>query len=161
MSVTCYAGKKRRFLAFALILLLVSSTNLAAQERMPPIPPENMTEAQKKAAEALKASGGPNIAAAPWYVLFRVPELVTLVSTMRAHVASRSPLNQKLTELAILVVARQWTQNFEWNIHQPAALKAGLKPEIVTAIYNGRRPEQMGVGRGARVRPFDGVAVQP
>src|SRR5262249_4527220 len=69
---------------------LSAAAPLAAQERMPPIPPENMTDAQKKAAEELKAAGAPNIGAAPWYVLFRVPELVTLVNTERAQAATRS-----------------------------------------------------------------------
>ena len=45
-----------------------------------------------------------------------------------------------MTELAILVVAREWTQQFEWNSHYPRAIQAGLKPETVTAIAEGRRP---------------------
>jgi 4-carboxymuconolactone decarboxylase len=45
--------------------------------------------------------------------------------------------------LAILITAREWTQQYEWNAHDPLAIKAGLKREIITAIAEGRRPEHM------------------
>ena len=37
----------------------------------------------------------------------------------------RSVLPARLTELATLVVARAWTQQFEWCVHVPLALQAG------------------------------------
>src|SRR5262249_41321361 len=42
-----------------------------------------------------------------------------------------------------LLTARRWTQQYEWNAHQPLALKGGLKGEIVDAVAAGRRPERM------------------
>jgi 4-carboxymuconolactone decarboxylase len=62
---------------------------------------------------------------------------------MRSHVASRSLLSPALTEIPILISAREWTQQFEWNAHEAIAAKAGLKPEIIAAIKEGRRPVQM------------------
>ena len=62
---------------------------------------------------------------------------------MRSHVASRSLLSPSLTEIPILIAAREWTQQFEWNAHEGIATKAGLKPEIISAIKEGRRPRQM------------------
>ena len=41
------------------------------------------------------------------------------------------------------VTAREWTQDYEWYVHQPIALKAGIKPAIADAIADGRRPEGM------------------
>jgi 4-carboxymuconolactone decarboxylase len=66
-----------------------------------------------------------------------------LMMDVRTHVAQRSLLSNALTEMAILIAAREWTQQFEWNAHEPAAVKAGLKPEIISAIREGRRPRQM------------------
>ncbi len=43
----------------------------------------------------------------------------------------------------MLVVARQWTQQVIWAIHQPIAIKAGIKSEVVQAIAEGRRPAGM------------------
>src|SRR6202000_844407 len=49
----------------------------------------------------------------------------------------------KLSELVILLIARLWTQQVEWQIHYPAALKAGLSRAIADAIAEGRRPDRM------------------
>ena len=49
----------------------------------------------------------------------------------------------KLTEFAILIAAREWTNNFEWNAHANAATTAGLNAAIIAAVADGRRPERM------------------
>jgi 4-carboxymuconolactone decarboxylase len=38
---------------------------------------------------------------------------------------------------------RRWTQHFEWAVHVPLALKAGLKQETVQSLAEGRRPLAM------------------
>ena len=48
-----------------------------------------------------------------------------------------------MSEFIILLVARQWTQQFEWFTHESVALEAGLRQAIVTAVAEGRRPEGM------------------
>jgi len=124
------------------ILALLSCAPLRAQDRMPPIPADKMTEAQKKAAAEFAAARN-SAPTGPFGVLLRVPELMDLAFKWRQHVQSRSALDQRLTEFVILISARHWTQQYEWNAHQPAAIKAGLKPEIVAAVADGRRPAQM------------------
>lgn len=145
MPMTCRTGKTSQgCLALALVLTLGPWTTLGAQERMPPIPPEKMTAEQKKAIEESKTVKGlgSDLTSPPFHMLLRVPELVVLVRDMRNHI-SRGPLNNKLVELAILIIAREWTQNFEWDRHYQGALKAGLTMETVTAIREGRRPPKM------------------
>jgi len=34
----------------------------------------------------------------------------------------------RLNELAIIITARSWTAQFEWNAHKRAALAAGVSP---------------------------------
>jgi 4-carboxymuconolactone decarboxylase len=41
------------------------------------------------------------------------------------------------------MIARQWSQNYEWNAHYQLALNGGLTPDIAKAIAEGRRPERM------------------
>lgn len=43
---------------------------------------------------------------------------------MRSHVASRTLLSPHLTEIPILIAAREWTQQFEWNAHEGIGTKA-------------------------------------
>ena len=131
-----------RTMRLMVLLALVSCAPLRAQDRMPPIPADKMTEAQKKAAAEFAAARN-SAPTGPFGVLLRVPELMDLGFRWRQHVQSRSALDQRLTEFVILMTARHWTQQYEWNAHHPAAIKAGLKPEIVAAVAEGRRPEQM------------------
>jgi len=119
----------------ALVCLLAPAAR--AQDRMPPIPKDKMTpEQQKVVAERGNLAG-------PWVPLSRSPEVLGLMMDMRRHVANRSLLSPQLTEIPILISAREWTQHFEWNAHEAIATKAGLKPEIINAIKEGRRPRQM------------------
>ena len=138
-----HKGPARLPLAFVILILAFgSSANLGAQHRMPPIPADKMTDAQKKAAAEFTAIRKTD-PTGPFAVMLRVPELMTLAFKWREHVQFRSVLNQRLTELGILIAARHWTQQYEWNAHYPLAIKAGLTPELITAIEQGRRPSRM------------------
>ena len=72
---------------------------------------------------------------------FRNPELGSLIQKVGAYCRYHTSLEPNLSELAILVVARQWNQPVEWWAHQPLAIKAGLKLSIAQAIENRTRPE--------------------
>ena len=133
---------------FGLFLLGVSSLlslevpMAAAQDRMPPIAADKLTDAQKKAIEEFKTARGNDISG-PFVPLLRSPEVMTRARAMGDYLRFRSALPPRLSEFVILMTARKWTQNYEWNAHAPLALKGGLKPEIVDAIAEGRRPAQM------------------
>ena len=60
-----------------------------------------------------------------------------------AYLRYETKLGPNISEFIILITARQWTQQFEWDSHQDIAQKAGIKPEIITAIAEGRRPTGM------------------
>ena len=79
----------------------------------------------------------------PWTVLLRVPDLVVPSLELRLHNLNSSALSPKLTEFAILIAARHWTNNFEWNAHSTLATNGGLSPAIIAAIADGRRPVGM------------------
>jgi 4-carboxymuconolactone decarboxylase len=126
-----------------LVALLATAVAAPAQDRMPPIPADKMTDAQQKAVADYKALRGTDLAAPPWTVLLRVPGQVVPALQIRLHYLNDSALDQRLTEFAILIAARRWTNNFEWNAHSGAAAKAGLKPDVIAAVSEGRRPERM------------------
>ena len=131
-----------RALALAAILL-GGLIDASAQDRMPPIPPDKMTGAQKKAVADYKELRGADLTGPPWSVILRVPDLVVPSLQMRLHNQKNSALSPKLTEFAILIAARQWTNNYEWSAHVTAAGKAGLGQPIIAAVADGRRPDRM------------------
>ena len=94
-------------------------------DRLPPIPPERWTDAQRKEAEAMIA--GPRGAVlAPFIPLMRSPELMGHVQRIGEYLRFRSAIGVRLTELAILVTASEWQQAVEWAIHAPIAEREGI-----------------------------------
>src|SRR5688572_27155782 len=118
---------------------MASSTR---RERMSRIAPENMSDAQRKAAAEL-ASGPRGEVRGPFNVLLRSPELMSPLQKVGEYLRFRCGLDRRIAEMATLIAARHWTQVYEWNAHHPLALKAGLKAEIAQAIAEGRRPAGM------------------
>jgi 4-carboxymuconolactone decarboxylase len=114
-------------------------------ERMQPIPLEKMTPAQRKTVEEYaKTRPGSSLNGNPWMTMLRVPEIVIPALEMRLHLlSSQAALPPRLVEFATLISAAEWTNNFEWGAHSQAAIKAGVKPQIIQALAEGRRPSGM------------------
>jgi 4-carboxymuconolactone decarboxylase len=129
-------------LILAGMIVLAFSVLAVAQDRMPAIPLEKMNDLQKKYAEEI-IKGPRGALYGPFVPLIRSPELMDKAQRMGEYLRFKSAIGNKLSELVILVVARQWTQQVEWYIHEPIAIKVGIKPEVVRAIAEGRRPTGM------------------
>ena len=111
-------------------------------DRFKPLSYDEMTPAQKTMIEHLLS--GPRAGAnGPFNVLLRSPEMGDLAQQFGAATRFKSALPQRLYELAILVTARYWTSQYEWQAHHRSALQAGLSPAIADAIAQGRRPAVM------------------
>ena len=123
-------------------LLSMGGLNAMAQDRMPEIPPEKMTDAQMKAATEF-AEGRGYAVRGPFAAMLRSPEVMLRAKAMGDYLRYKSIIPPHLNEFAILITARQWGQNYEWQAHRPIAEKAGLKPEIAQAVADGRRPYGM------------------
>lgn len=111
-------------------------------ERMPPLDVAAMTEAQRQAAAALTAGPRGGVKG-PFVPLLRSPELMDRLQKVGEYLRFHSALPARISELLVLCVARQWTQQFEWFVHVPLARDAGVKPQTVTSLGEGRRPEAM------------------
>src|SRR3954452_850503 len=111
-------------------------------ERMPPIAPGAMTEPQKNAADAL-AAGPRGGMKGPFIALLRSPELMDRLQQVGEYLRFRSSLEPRISEFLMLIVSRTWTQQFEWTVHVPLALKAGVKPQTVESLASGSRPLDM------------------
>ena len=131
-----------RQLALVAVLSL-GGMSAMAQDRMPEIPVDQMTDAQRKAASEF-AEGRGYAVRGPFAAMLRSPEVMLRAKAMGDYVRFKSTIPARLNELAIIITARQWSQNYEWQAHRPLAEKAGVKPEIAQAIADGRRPVGMG-----------------
>lgn len=111
-------------------------------DRLPPLRPEDFTEAQR-AAEQRILEGPRRQLSAPFQVLIRMPELMETIQEVGASLRYRGALPDRLRELAILVTAAQWRQPVEWAIHAPIARDTGLSEEAISVIAAGSWPDRM------------------
>ena len=131
---------RRRFAMVVTVLGLAMPAT--AQDRMPPIPVERLTDAQKKAMAEFAAARKADVSG-PFWPLLRSPEVMNRARAMGDYLRFTSVLPPRLSEFAIIITARQWTQNYEWDVHAPLAQQGGLKPSIIAALADGRRPVEM------------------
>jgi 4-carboxymuconolactone decarboxylase len=113
-----------------------------ADDRMPPIAAEKMTPEQRQAAEEFAAGRG-HAVSGPFAVMLRSPEVMLRAKAMGDYLRFRNVLPKRVSEMVILITAREWTQQYEWAYHYGIALQEGLAKPIVEAIAEGRRPEAM------------------
>lgn len=113
-----------------------------AQDRLPRIPEDKLTADQKQAIAEIMAT--PRKAfIGPFVPMVRSPGLMRQVQKVGEYIRYNTRLDRRLGEMAALMAARNWTQQYEWHGHYPQAIKAGLKESIAIAIAEGRRPTGM------------------
>jgi 4-carboxymuconolactone decarboxylase len=110
--------------------------------RFKPIPPEQMTAEQKRVVQAL-TDGPRGGLRGPFPALLRIPALADRVRLLGDYVRFESTLPAPLRELAILVVARFWSAQYEWYAHSQHAVNAGVDPSVPAAIAKGERPPRL------------------
>lgn len=129
--LTCYAA-----------LASVLSVPVLADERLPTIPPAQYDAAQQQAAADFLAARKYPVQG-PFEPMMYSPKVMSAARGMGDYLRYASGVGNTLSEFAILITARDWGQDYEWSVHAPIAAKAGIKPEIIAAIREGRRPDGM------------------
>jgi 4-carboxymuconolactone decarboxylase len=111
-------------------------------ERMPPLSPEKMNAAQRKAADAMSAGPRGGVKG-PFVPLLRSPELMDRLQKVGEYLRFQSSLEPRISEFIMLIVAREWSQQFEWCVHVTLGRKAGLGEALIAALAERRRPAGM------------------
>jgi len=115
-------------------------------DRMPDIPDDKRTDAQKKVAVEFAGARGEERGGAvfgPYVALLRSPEVLLHMQRLGNYLQFKSVLPPKLRQFVMAITARQWTQEYMWSVHCPAALMAGISPDTAKALAEGRRPTRM------------------
>lgn len=120
------------------------------QERLPMMAPEAMSAAQRAAADELIA--GPRKAVfGPFIPLLRSPALMARVGKVGEYLRFDSVLEVRIRELAMCLVARHVSNQFEWLMHAPLALKAGVAQAVLDAVAAGKYPHSTAADEAAAV----------
>ena len=124
------------------ILSTIVSVAARAEERLPTIPPARYTEEQKQAAADFESARKVPVFG-PFEPLMYSPQVMSQARAMGDYLRYKSAIGNTLSELVILITAREWTQDYEWAVHYPIALQAGIRKEVADDIAAGRRPTAM------------------
>jgi 4-carboxymuconolactone decarboxylase len=111
-------------------------------DRFKPLTWDEMTPEQKTMTTNL-LNGPRRGLGGPFNVLLRSPEMGDLAQKLGEYSRFRPAVSAKVRELAIIVTARHWTAQYEWNAHRNAAAQAGVKEDIIKAIAERKRPTGM------------------
>jgi 4-carboxymuconolactone decarboxylase len=111
-------------------------------DRLGPLAHADMNDEQRAAAQAV-IDGPRGAVYGPFVPLLRSPELMECAQRLGEYLRYRSAIGTRLSELAILVTARQWDQQVEWAIHVPIALRTGIGLDVVDAVARRERPQAM------------------
>jgi 4-carboxymuconolactone decarboxylase len=110
--------------------------------RTPYLKPEEMSAEQREIYEAIVKSRGTWLNG-PYAPMLLQPRLAEPAHRLGEFLRYHTSLGQKLTELAILVVARYWDSDFEWYQHAKIALRSEVPPEVIESIRQTVRPSSM------------------
>lgn len=108
-------------------------------ERPPVLDESALTPDQQQVFDSIR-SGPRGVVEGPLRVWLQNPGLARQAQALGAYCRYGTSLSPRLSELAILTVGAHWRSGFEWHVHHPIALKAGVPPEAADAIRAGRDP---------------------
>ncbi len=114
----------------------------AAAPRFPPQALDRLNVYQKPLGEQIMKVSSVGLGG-PYNLLIRSPVMGQRMFDLLYYLRWNSSLPLRLTEFAILVIARQWRSQVEWFAHAPLAIKAGLAPEVIADLKAHKRPATM------------------
>jgi 4-carboxymuconolactone decarboxylase len=115
-----------------------------ADERFSELRLDQLTPEQQQMAVMLKTPPrSSELNGGPFNAYARSPGLGVLLLHVSDYVRFNSSLPPRLSEFAIMIAARQWSQPYEWRAHYPLAVKGGLDRQILVDLGAGRRPQGM------------------
>ena len=112
------------------------------QERLPMPATGTLNEAQKAAAKALMEGPRKGVYG-PFLPLLRSPELLDRVARLGEYLRFESILHARIRELVTCFVARHVSNQFEWLMHAPLAIKAGVSEAALKSLQVGAQPRNL------------------
>jgi len=111
--------------------------------RVPVLQPEQMNPAQRQIYDDILRTRGGTWFHGPYDPLLHQPRIAAPAQKLGEFVRYHTSLEPRLSELAILIVARYWDCDFEWYQHAPIAASKGLDAELIATLRRNQTPATM------------------
>ena len=138
-----------RIRTVALLLLILSSAGLGGQSQLPPdIHPESLSrlppvqradldDEGKRIYDAMAGAGKTLGRTGPSAVTMHSPKAAEPIYALNQYLR-KTVVGTRYFEVAALVAAREFDQQYEWSGHEPAALRAGVEQSVIDVIKFNR-----------------------
>ena len=110
--------------------------------RFDELPPESWTAEQRTVADEI-AAGPRGAVGGPFPTWLRRPELASRIQKLGEYIRFQRELPIKFVSIAILLTARHWKCQYEWDFHSKTALKAGLSQRAIDRILAEEAPDDL------------------
>ena len=107
--------------------------------RFAEIKPEQWTPEQREVADAI-VRGPRGAVGGPFPTWLRCPELAARLQELGEYIRFKRALPVKFVSIAILLTARHWKCQYEWDHHSKTALEAGIPQAAIDQILANQRP---------------------
>ena len=108
-----------------------SDINPVTLSRLPPVTPEDLDEEGRRLLAARPAAKpGPG----PTHITNYSPR----ERSLGVPTGEGSPVGARFFQLAVLIVAREINQQYEWTAHEPAGLRQGLEQSVIDVVKHRR-----------------------
>src|SRR5262245_3705225 len=128
-----------------LCVLLIAALTLVtkAQNTLPPdINPKTLSRLPPVTADDLDEAGGRLLAARSNFTPGPGPTHITVYSPRELDLGipsgEKSPVGPRYFQLAVLIIAREIDQQYEWSAHEPAGLRQGLEQSVIDVVKYDR-----------------------
>ena len=105
--------------------------NPVTLSRLPPVTPEDLDEEGR---QLLAKNPVTNPGPGPTHVTSYSPSGRSLGIPTGAN----SPVGPRNFQLAVLIIAREIDQQYEWTAHEPAGVRQGLEQSVIDIVKNNR-----------------------
>lgn len=106
--------------------------------RLDPLPVEKMSPEQKSVHDKIKGNR-PKLGG-PFGVLLHTPAIATAASGLVDVLRGKGSLESRIYELIVLTVARHWSAQYAWAVHEPLGRNAGLSNDVIEALRARTKP---------------------
>lgn len=85
----------------------------------------------------------------PFNLMLRSPKAAEQFQALGKYLRFKTGIDNRLVELLVLIHARIWSDQYEWELHAPRAATAGVSEEIIEDICQGRIPSNLSADENA------------
>jgi 4-carboxymuconolactone decarboxylase len=135
-------NRRATYLVATSAVLVFSATFFGQQPRFPQLKLEETEGDQRVLAERMMKETRVGIGG-PWNIMLRSPGMAEGVLSLYNYYRRKTSLTPRQMEFGVLITAREWNGQFEWFMHYPLAVKAGVSPSVLADVRAGKRPGDM------------------